>query len=305
MCNKMRIIAIILICSMTQGCASRLSALDGFPLGSSQIKTIVEKEPAWTPLSAPTPFFNPPGTDLYILPSTAAFFDTVFTTIMSTAVAETYMDSKVDSVNEAWSNSELQPRFDITSVTRESLEHEIRLLGLESRLSTDRGSAILRIRPIVLISFINDTDAYVFVRLAVRLEDSSGTELWRSKYFAGGGEYRPFLGHEGWTDKEAELLSQSIDRSVGQSIEVLLRDIRGDYSRSSASYRKIRSYFGEPYDYRNIVGQVLEQTSSRLIFLPAANWKQTGVFGIHILAPDAIEFLPYDHDPDSDPATWL
>lgn len=182
-------------------------------------------------------------------------------------------------------------RLDIPALTERVLAEELARRADAGRFAAAAGAAAatLEIKPYVVVNFIGNDQARLWVVLQTALTDTS--RRWKMQYISGVGDPRPIVGDHGWAAQDGALVREAVNRNLQLAVDLLLKDASRALARDAAHRVTVRGHWLWMKEPRARPAIVLEEAGEALAVLPCAYEDDANGFahtGVTILARRAI-----------------
>lgn len=143
--------------------------------------------------------------------------------------------------------------------------------------------SVLSVFTTVILNYVNETDAIMFVLLKARLTDiSSRAKNWEARYFVTSGKILPVVGDGSWAQLGADGIESALAPDLKRAITFMLSDISSPRVRDENELYMVQGHFPFVKARMQTVGYKLDEDDQSIYFAPKID--DSMVFsGIHIL----------------------
>lgn len=156
--------------------------------------------------------------------------------------------------------------------------------------SGNRSLSTLSVFTTVILNYLNDTDAILFILLKASVMDSSSrSSIWESRYFVSSGKALPVVGEGSWAELGSDGIEAVLTGDLERAIDFMLSDISGPKARDDQGLYMVQSRF--PYFKERIqtVGYKLAEDNQSIYFAPKID-DSMAFSGIHILNKSVTDY---------------
>ena len=181
------------------------------------------------------------------------------------------------------------------NLTARATEQTKRLLATERYASYFAASAapapsLLSAFTSVILTYVNDSDAVLFVIIKASLTDSSaGRVAWGTRYFASSGTPRPVVGEGSWAEMGSAGIERALAPYLARAIEFMLADVSRPRARDDENLYTVQSRFPYLRQCMRVVGYKLHEDEQSIYFAPRIH-DSMAFSGIHVLDKSVTEF---------------
>jgi hypothetical protein len=161
--------------------------------------------------------------------------------------------------------------MDMENMTKDCLDQELAFTKGFDRFSTgkDWKTAPLQITPYAVLSFVDETNARLWVVLKVTWTDPTPNgKNWNCRYLVGLGDPRPLVGEGGWCASDGNLLETMTVRDIQLALQVMFDDLQGKLRNDQVPQINSPAQWMFYKDSHPVLAQLLRSTPDYDIFLP-------------------------------------
>ena len=126
----------------------------------------------------------------------------------------------------------------------------------------------LRVTPVLLLSYVDETNVKAFVELKLGLYDNDKNRVWSSRYFSSNGKALPLAGDVSWTANNNAVIRESVKTSLRQLVHVMLSDMSHAYVRDENQMYMVQDYFPYVKQKVEVMGYKLAEEEDYIVFAP-------------------------------------
>ena len=151
-------------------------------------------------------------------------------------------------------------------------------------------TSVLSVFSTVILNYINDTDAVLFILLKAHLKGSSSrSPHWESRYFISSGKALPVVGDGSWAELGSDGIERALASDLERAIAFMLSDISSPRARDDNDLYTVDSRFPYLRERMQTVGYKLDEDNQSIYFAPKID-DSMSFSGIHILAKSVTSY---------------
>jgi hypothetical protein len=130
------------------------------------------------------------------------------------------------------------------------------------------GMPTLLISPALILAPVDKKELLPIVLLKVNLLNTSGSDVWETRYFVSSGEIRPLVGDGSWSTNDAEFLKKLIQKNTMIAMETVFADLSKPFKRDEKNLVKVKGRFTYYDGLAEFVGYKVRENKDWLTFIP-------------------------------------
>jgi len=150
--------------------------------------------------------------------------------------------------------------------------------------------SVLSVFTTVILNYLSDTDATMFILLKARLEEPpSRSKHWEARYFVSSGKVLPVVGDGSWAELGSDGIERALAPDLERAINFMLSDISRPRVRDDKELYMVESRFPYLKERMQTLGYKLDEDNQSLYFAPRIA-DSMAFSGIHILDKSVISY---------------
>ncbi len=211
-------------------------------------------------------------------------------------------DANASAANkEAFKNAEQSLKIKLVpqeiAITSGIVDGSASLSG-KFTMNPTKGGPTLLVTSAVVLSFVDDAQARLYVMLHAKLNSPGTKEQWETRYIVSSGPPRPIAGANSWIETSQTGFQDAIGSNLKRAISFMLADIADPVARDKTNLRTIQGYVPYIRGQVQMVGYLIAEDGDTLAFVPKVQDAYT-IAGVNIMDKTVtVQRLTQKDDPD-------